>query len=83
MKLAFSIVGTQKEMAEGLGVTYQRVQQFLREPPHPPTHVQAMILEELTAGKVRCEWIRPDAPWHVIRKSATSLGVLTQPEVAA
>ena len=29
----------------------------------------AMLIEQATAGAVRCEDLRPDVPWHVLRGS--------------
>lgn len=59
-------VGTLDALARALGVTKGAVWQWM-EPARkvPADHCPA--IERLTAGTVRCEELRPDIEWSVLR----------------
>lgn len=63
---AAAIVGSQKALADSLGVTKAAVGQW-KDPGRrvPAEHCPA--IERLTEGKVRCEELRADVEWEVLR----------------
>lgn len=66
---AAKVVGSQKALADHLGVTKAAVGQW-KEPGRrvPAEHCPA--IERLTSGAVRCEDLRPDVAWGVLRLQA-------------
>ena len=67
IKTACAIVGNQASLAKALGVTPGLIYQWITghrrvAAEHCPR------IEALTNGLVRCETIRPDVPWGVLRK---------------
>lgn len=64
---AAKLVGSQQALASALGVTKAAVNQWM----HPGRRVPAEhcpLIERLTAGAVKCEELRPDVPWGVLRE---------------
>lgn len=67
--IAAEEVGSQASLAGFLGVTKAAVSQWkLKGRRVPAEHCPA--IERLTGGKVRCEALRPDVPWDVLRLQA-------------
>lgn len=65
---AVALLGGPVAAARQLGVErYQTVQSWLRNRV-PAEHCPA--IERATAGVVRCEDLRPDVPWDVLRMQA-------------
>lgn len=63
---AAAIVGSQKALADGLGVTKAAVGQWKDEGRRVPAEHCPQI-ERMTGGRVRCEELRPDVAWEVLR----------------
>lgn len=64
---AAKVVGTQKELAQRLGITPSAVNQWIT------TGVPAErcpAIERMTNGQVTCEELRPDVDWGYLRASA-------------
>lgn len=63
---AAKVVGSQTALAVALGVTKAAVGQW-KDPGRrvPAEHCPA--IERLTSGAVRCEDLRPDVAWDVLR----------------
>jgi len=59
---------TQMSFARQLGVAQGTVAFWLHN--KPPTIERCIQIEKLTAGKVRCEDLRPDVDWAYLRRSA-------------
>lgn len=68
---AAGILGSQVALATLLGVTKAAVGQW-RDPDRrvPAEHCPA--IERATEGAVRCEELRPDIDWAVLRKQVTA-----------
>jgi DNA-binding transcriptional regulator YdaS (Cro superfamily) len=64
IKHAAEIIGSQRALAEALGVTSGAVSQWA-EGRVPFEH--CIPIERLTNGAVRCEELRPDVDWAFIR----------------
>lgn len=62
---AVSIVGTQTALASRLGVVQGAIQNWILRNRVPAEHCPA--IERETGGAVRCEDLRPDIPWEVLR----------------
>ena len=60
------IVGTQTVIAKGLNVSKTAVSQWKRPGGQVPAEYCPLI-EEMTYGAVRCEELRPDIRWDVLR----------------
>jgi DNA-binding transcriptional regulator YdaS (Cro superfamily) len=68
LDLAAEIVGgTQETLAIALGVTKSAVNQWKGEKRRVPAE-HCPAIERLTAGRVRCEDLRPDVAWDVLRE---------------
>lgn len=63
---AAEIVGSQKALAEVLGVTKGAVNQWKDEGRKVPAE-HCPVIERVTNGAVRCEDLRPDMAWDVLR----------------
>ena len=63
---AAEIVGTQALLATALGVSKSAVGQWKEEGRRVPAE-HCPVIERLTGGAVRCEELRPDIEWHVLR----------------
>jgi DNA-binding transcriptional regulator YdaS (Cro superfamily) len=71
--IAAEVMGSQAALASALGVTRAAVSQWKDEGRKvPPEHCPA--IERATGGKVRCEELRPDVAWDVLRAQATPAG---------
>lgn len=66
---AAQILGSQVALAEALGVTKAAVGQWRDEGRRVPAE-HCPAIERLTAGVVRCESLRPDIEWAVLREVA-------------
>jgi DNA-binding transcriptional regulator YdaS (Cro superfamily) len=66
---AAEIVGTQARLATHLGVSRGAVNQWKDDGRRVPAEHCPQI-ERLTAGGVRCEDLRPDVAWDVLRKQS-------------
>lgn len=58
--------GSQAAMASALGVTQPTISEWLRGERRVPAE-RCPQIEKLTAGDVRCEDLRSDVPWAVLR----------------
>jgi len=65
--VAAEIMGSQVALASALGVTKAAVSQWKDEGRRVPAE-HCPAIERLTGGKVRCEDLRPDVPWDVLRE---------------
>jgi DNA-binding transcriptional regulator YdaS (Cro superfamily) len=71
LEQASEIVGSMQALAEKLGVTKSAVGQWkLPGRRVPAEHCPA--IERLTGGLVRCELLRPDVDWAVVRAGRLS-----------
>lgn len=78
VRAAAAIVGSQRALADALGVTPPTVNEWCTgEKPVPPA--KAPLIEALTAGRVTCEQVCPKVPWHLVRGTAAP----ASPEVRA
>lgn len=66
---AAQIVGSQAALASVLGVTRAAVNQWKDEGRRVPAE-HCPAIERATNGAVRCEEIRPDVAWDVLRLQA-------------
>lgn len=70
---AADIAGSMQSLGEQLGVTKGAVGQWkLPGRQVPAEHCPA--IERITAGAVRCEDLRPDVDWQVVRTGARTGG---------
>jgi DNA-binding transcriptional regulator YdaS (Cro superfamily) len=63
---AVEIVGSQAALAAALGVTKSAVNQW-KDPGRRVPAEKCPDIERLTKGAVRCEDLRPDVSWNVLR----------------
>jgi DNA-binding transcriptional regulator YdaS (Cro superfamily) len=63
---ACATVGGQANLARAVGVGPQQVWQWCYGYRRVPAE-RAILIERATAGAVRCEEIRPDVDWGVLR----------------
>lgn len=63
---AVGIVGTQALLATALGVSKGAVGQWKEDGRRVPAE-HCPVIEEMTRGAVRCEELRPDIRWDVLR----------------
>lgn len=63
---AATILGSQSAMASALGVSKSAVGQW-KEPGRRVPAEHCPVIERLTGGCVRCEDLRPDIEWGVLR----------------
>ncbi len=64
---AIAYFGSQTEMAAALGITQPTVSEWLHGVRQVPVE-RCLQIEEATGGAMRCEELRPDIPWGVLRK---------------
>ena len=64
--LAAKLVGSQAALADVLGVTKAAVNQWKALGRQVPAE-HCPAIERATGGAVRCEELRPDVPWSVLR----------------
>lgn len=62
---AITILGSQTALAKALGGSAQTVNNWIKRGSIPAEHCPA--IERATAGAVRCEDLRPDVDWAVLR----------------
>lgn len=67
--LAAKVVGSQAALAAVLGVTKAAVNQWKGEDRKVPAE-HCPAIERATGGAVRCEDLRPDVAWSVLREQA-------------
>ena len=66
LKIAVSVVGSQRELARRLNVTASAVSQCLSGRCKIPVAWCPQI-EQITGRRVLCEQLRPDIQWGVLR----------------
>lgn len=64
---AAEIVGSQVALASLLGVSKAAVNQWKDAGRKVPAE-KCPAIERATGGRVRCEELRPDVPWDVLRE---------------
>ena len=70
---AAKVVGSKTALANALGVTKAAVGQWKDEGRRVPAE-HCPSIERLTSGAVRCEELRPDVAWNVLRAQAVAQG---------
>jgi len=70
---AAKVVGSQTALANALGLTKAAVGQWKDEGRRVPAE-HCPSIEQLTSGAVRCEELRPDVAWSVLRAQAAAPG---------
>lgn len=70
---AAKVVGSQTALANALGVTKAAVGQWKDDGRRVPAE-HCPSIERLTSGAVRCEELRPDVAWNVLRAQAAVEG---------
>lgn len=63
---AITLLGSQTALAKSLGGSAQTVNNWIKRGSVPAEHCPA--IERATGGAVRCEDLRPDIDWAVLRK---------------
>lgn len=63
--VAIDLLGGQAALGKAIGATQQAVSQWVRRGRVPAD--KCVAIEAATRGQVRCEDLRPDVPWHVVR----------------
>ena len=66
--VAAEIVGSQAALAALLGVSKGAVSQW-KDPERKVPAEHCPLIERATFGRVRCEQLRPDIEWAVLRAS--------------
>lgn len=64
---AICLLGSQKSLAEAVGVSPKTVWAWVSRKTVPAEHCPA--IEKATNGAVRCEDLRPDVDWAYLRNS--------------
>lgn len=67
INVAIKIVGSQKDLADAIGVSAKTVWAWINRKSIPAEHCPA--IERATNGAVRCEDLRPDVDWAYLRNS--------------
>jgi DNA-binding transcriptional regulator YdaS (Cro superfamily) len=70
LERAARLLGSQVALANALGVTKAAVGQW-KDPGRRVPAEHCPVIEQLTAGAVRCEELRPDVQWGVLREPVT------------
>ena len=65
---ACKLLGSQRELAARLGVSFQAISQVACDRRPIPAE-WCPVIEEATKGEVRCESLRPDVRWGVLRRN--------------
>lgn len=73
LERAAKIIGSQALLAAKLGVTRGAVGQWKDGGRRVPAE-HCPSIERLTSGMVRCEELRPDIEWSVLRANGEGLG---------
>lgn len=79
---AAEILGSQKALADHLGVTRGAVNQW-KDPGRKVPAEHCPEIERATGAVVRCEELRPDVAWDVLRLQAEPAAAGITPEPAA
>jgi len=66
-------VGSLSALAARLGVTKSAVHQWMGDGRQVPAE-HCPAIEEITGGSVKCEELRPDMAWSVLRACCASKG---------
>lgn len=66
---AARLMGSQRALAAALAVSPGAVNQWKDDGRKVPAE-HCPRIEALTGGAVRCEVLRPDVAWHVLRQAA-------------
>lgn len=69
IRKACEVLGSQTALAKALEVTPAAVNQWVSGARPIPAE-QCPAIERATGGKVRCEDLRPDVAWEVLREQA-------------
>jgi DNA-binding transcriptional regulator YdaS (Cro superfamily) len=72
LEIAAKIVGSQTVLANLLGVSKGAIPQWKGEGQRVPAE-HCPVIERVTGGAVRCEDLRPDIEWGVLRKNRAPL----------
>lgn len=78
---AIQHVGSQSGLARYIGSTPQTVSNWIKRGNVPAEHCPA--IERATGGKVRCEEIRPDVEWGILRAAKRAAKPADRKAVAA
>lgn len=62
---AINILGSQVALAKAIGKSQQTVNNWIARGSVPAEHCP--LIERATGGAVRCEDLRPEVEWHVLR----------------
>lgn len=62
---AISLFGSQTALAKAIDGSPQTISNWIARGNIPAEHCPA--IEQATGGAVRCEDLRPDVKWHVLR----------------
>lgn len=68
LKRAVELAGGQAALASAIGLKQQHIWNWLTRGSVPAEHCPS--IERATAGVVRCEDLRPDVAWGVLRAQA-------------
>jgi DNA-binding transcriptional regulator YdaS (Cro superfamily) len=71
LERAAGIIGSQSAMSRALNITKAAISQW-KDGRVPAEHCPE--IERLTNGAVRCEELRPDIPWGVLRQPQAEQG---------
>jgi DNA-binding transcriptional regulator YdaS (Cro superfamily) len=69
---AVNIVGGQNAMARLLGLSQPHIYNWIKKNKTPAQHCPK--IERLTYGQVRCEDLRQDVEWRVLRNTIRAYG---------
>lgn len=65
---AIRLLGSQKALADAIGVSPKTVWAWVNRKAVPAEHCPE--IEKATKGAVRCEDLRPDVNWSIVRESS-------------
>lgn len=71
VEIAADIAGSQNALAVALGVSKGAVSQWKEQGRQVPAE-HCPLIEKITGGVVRCEHLRPDIEWSVLRSAGTA-----------
>ena len=79
---AAAFLGSQKALAQALGVTRAAVWQWKEEGRQVPAE-HCIAIEKATGGEVKCEELRPDIDWSHLRGSSVRRRPVSPPKQEA
>lgn len=82
IRAAAEKVGGQAALARILDVKPPTVNQWVKGERQVPAE-KCPAIERATEGTTRCEELRPDVPWGVLREQAVESPATTEPEAKA